>query len=406
MGVDADRQSTARARRAAIIGALNTNLGDEGSDVLVALRGHLANERTMVVGADIDGLVSAMLFASVAPWHVGVWVVGSETVLVHPSLPPLPDVVQRDDVFGLDVFSPHFPSISNHPLLFGPAQRPAWLKTQLAFYDEWMQTRCEATRSINLSTWVGTRARLGTNSPQGLAYKYPLGTAQVALAALELAGRNPRIYDRQYLPWLIANCDGGVQTIRTYPWNVEGWWSALAAVVGPSSHTEALYRLVTEQRPTEFIDVDRRLRYDEPERSRALNSRWNLANDTHETVATAVELVRDLSGWPDPFLDGVEALGTWNVVRPTRNVLPTKGITKLGEAKVDAHLTRAMHALHVNFSVFKERGTSLGWLATESHPDVEELLGAAPLEDKTDPAEAALAALTGEDLSSLPFDDG
>lgn len=377
MPVDQDRQNTARARTARIIGSLNEHLGNAESATLRSFREHLAGARTVIAGSDIDGLVSAMMAASVADWKIGALVVRSQTILVAPELGDIAAIIGRGAVIGLDVFSPLFPSVSNHPLLFGTTDRMRrqWLGQELAAFDAFIVDRCRALNSINLSTWVGIEARLGPDKPNGLPYKYPLGTAQVLLAALELAGRAPRFYDRQYLPWLVANCDGGVDTIRQYPWNVEGWWSALAAVVGPASQSEALYRLVTDQRPTQFIDVDRRLRYDEPERSKALNSRWNLASRSVADISTAVGLIADLSGWPDPFLGGVGNLSAWKMLVPTSNALDLRAITKRDPRNITAHLQCAREAVHVNFSNFRDRGVALGWMVANSRPDIEDLIG-------------------------------
>src|SRR5205807_123139 len=136
-------------------------------------------------------------------------------------------------------------------------------------------------------------------------------------------------------------------TIRQYPWNVEGWWSALAAVVGPASQSEALYRLATGQRPTEFVDVDRRLRYDDP-RSSALNLKWNLASQKPSTIAQAVSLVRDLTGWPDPFVGGADRLPDWIDSSPTRGVLGVEALRKRDVREVRAHLEGASSAIHTS----------------------------------------------------------
>ena len=95
------------------------------------------------------------------------------------------------------------------------------------------------------------------------------------------------------------------------------WWSALAAVVGPASLSEHIYRLATSQRPGEFLDADRRLRYEEPNRSSALDSKWNLTGDAPAIIVKFVEMVMDWTGWPDPFIGGLESISTWQQVNPT-----------------------------------------------------------------------------------------
>ena len=379
-----------------ILRALNHHFGDSNSDVLKEMRARLATDRVMIAGSDIDGIVSSMMLASVSGWRIGALVVRSERILAAPGYEDIKALIDRKDVFGVDVFSPMFPSISNHPLLFGvlPGMKASPLRHGLEEFDEFVLDRCLKLRSINLSAWVGIRARFNGKVPEGLPYKYPLGTAQLLLAVLELAGRAPRFYDRQYLPWLVANCDGGLDTIRQYPWNVEGWWSALAAVVGPASHSEALYRLATGQRPTEFVDIDRRLRYDDA-RSGSLNVKWNLASQKPATIAQAVSLISDLSGWPDPFIGGASGLEGWKESSPSRGVLSMKGLTTQDLKQVDAHLSAARSAIHASFSTFKERGVSLGWMLPDRRPELDKLVGKdAPAE--LSPEDAALRELAEE----------
>jgi hypothetical protein len=390
LGVDQDRQDTARERKHLIREAFDAHLSLREGTSAQRFRSELEHPRTVVTDSDIDGLVASSMVASVSDWRVGAIVLKSGELLVSPEFGDI-DSLMHDEQrapYGLDVFSVGFPNVSNHPVTFGATNwtRPAWLRDALRHFDAEILFLSEEQGTICPSAWVGTGASLGTKHARGMAYKYPLGTAQVLLALLEVAGRPPRFYDRQYLPWLIANCDGGVETIRTYPWNVENWWSALAAVAGPASQSEALYRLVANQRPTEFLDVDRRLRWDEPERSQALNSKWNLAGQSIETMQVAIDLIIGLSGWPDPFLGGVGSLVDWNRSSPTRGVVSVSGLAGLGEEKVRAHLGAALSALHMNFSNFKERGVALGWMTPNVRPEIEALLGpeAAPVEESAE----------------------
>lgn len=379
MGVDQDRQFTARDRRGAIIKALNAgfNLSDPNSHLSAFVNLVKQREpRLLFTNADIDGVVSTQMLSAVTGWPVVALVDRFGTVRVHPNYGTPQDLVDTGRVFGVDVFSPLFPGVSNHPIMFGATTRTSKvIRDDLVAFDAQMSAAVATHHIINLSAWVGIAALAGSNRPNGMPYKYPLGTAQLLLAVLEAAGLKPRLYDRQYLPWLIANCDGGIDTIRSYAWNAETWWSAMAAAVGPSSHSEALYRLATTQRPNEFLDVDRRLRYDEPVRSQALNTRWNLVSANADVLQTAVGLIRDLSGWEDPFLDGASGTSGWKTSTPTRNVLPATGLTKVDTAKLAAHLASARTALHMNFSVFRERGTALGWMLADTDEAVEGLLG-------------------------------
>lgn len=378
MGVDQDRQATAGPRRRAIIEALNAGFALDNDSYLGAFLKLIARPepRLVVANADIDGLVSAQLLSAATGWQIAALIDRTGTISVHPDFGTPQAVIDSGRAFGVDTFSPLFPSVSNHPVFFGATTRtPASIRHALMNFDTEMKTAVEHHHSLNLSAWVGIGALHGSTSPVGLPYKYPLGTAQLLLAVLEAAGLNPRLYDRQYLPWLIANCDGGVDTIRTYAWNAETWWSALAAAVGPASHSEAIYRLVTNQRPNEFLDMDRRLRYDEPERSKFLNTKWNLTSSTPQALSAVAGLISDLSGWPDPFYGGADLLEAWHEMKPTRNVLNIKGLTLVDPDHRDAHLDAARLACNVNFSIFKERGTALGWSLAQADSVLEGKLG-------------------------------
>ncbi len=48
-----------------------------------------------------------------------------------------------------------------------------------------MRAAVDHYHALNLSAWVGIGALLGSTSPKGMPYKYPLGTAQLLLAVLE-----------------------------------------------------------------------------------------------------------------------------------------------------------------------------------------------------------------------------
>lgn len=366
MGVDQDRRDTARLRRSLVIEALSRELDPTNAASSIArLAPLLSGPATVIANADIDGLVSSMMVGAVADWRVGV-LVDKDSYRVHPHLADAFSAnLESLGLVGIDVFSSRFPNVSNHPVLFGgaPSEQP-WGRAVTA-HDNRMQAASQAHPVLNPSLWVGVSARLGSAHAQGFDYKYPLGTAQILLAVLESLGRSPRFFDRQYLPWLVANCDGGVETIRAYAWNAETWWSALAAAVGPASNSESLYRLATTQRPSEFLDADRRLRWEEPDRSRFLNSKWNLTSSESDALATVVSWISDLSGWPDPFVGGVASLPTWVQVRPNRGVLQVQGITNLPIDSLNAQLDGAATAIHMNFSRFRERGTALGWMSAD-----------------------------------------
>jgi len=384
VGVDQDRQATARERKSAIISSLTRGFDQSDPDSYLSafLRLIEAPEpRLLLANADIDGLVSAQMLSAYTGWTVAGIIDRNGKVSVHPNFGSAQALIDTGRVFGVDVFSPLFPSASNHPVYFGATARThGSVRDALQAFDVTIAAAVQQHKSLNPSAWVGIQAMLGSDKPNGIPYKYPLGTAQFLLAVLEAAGLQPKLFDRQYLPWLIANCDGGVDTIRSYAWNAEMWWGALAAVVGPASHSEHLFQLVSNQRPNEFLDVDRRLRYDEPDRSKYLNTKWNLANDELTTLTGVAHLITDLSGWPDPFMGGSDSVDAWVQSEGSRGVLPVGGITKVEQTKLLTHLISGMHALHVNFSVFKERGTALGWMLPTQEGAVEAVVGDAPVE--------------------------
>lgn len=382
MGVDETRRDTASHRRALVIRTLDAYLGSPNR-YLTRFAARLDQPHLMIAGSDIDGLLSSMMLGSVAPWKVVGLVMPDGSVLMAPGHTDLPQLAARPDIFGVDIFSPLFPTVSNHPCLFGtaPRTRPVWLLQELKEFDNFVLKAAERLGSLNLSIWAGIGARLGAKSPQGFPYKYPLGTAQFLLALLEVVKRPPRFYDRSYLPWLVADCDGGLDSIREYHWNVELWWSALAAAVGPASLSEAVYQLALNQRATQFVDVDLRLRRDYRERADALNPDWNLSSDEPAMISSAARLLRDISGWPDPFVQGAESIASWSRVYPTRNVLYLNALTKQAQDVVATHLACARNSIHMNFSRFFEKGTYLGWMMPTNDSAVEQHLGSAPAAD-------------------------
>ncbi|MEX0665554.1 MAG: hypothetical protein WD598_12415 [Acidimicrobiia bacterium] len=367
MPVDQDYRNTASARRAHIIRALTRELDVESATSAAAQMRDLLHgtPRTIVMSGDIDGIVSAMMLAAVSDWRVGAMVVGSERYKLHPQFASATDIVEGSDAFGVDVFSTLFPSASNHPVLWGTRRLggSAAVGQACAVYDQELKALGAARLFANPSLWVGIEASVtDTAKPASAVYRYPMGTAQFLLALLEAAGRAPRMFDREFLPWLTANCDGGVETIRQYPFNVPMWWSALAAAVGPGSLSEHLYRLVSDQRPNEFVDVDRRLRYEEHERAAlALNTKWNLINTNMDTMKRVIEWITDISGWPDPFIGGAGGLDDWSDHAPERGVLSMARLPEGGLAEVQTHLDASLKALHTSFSFF-DANWRLGWL--------------------------------------------
>lgn len=378
-GVTEGRRSTATQRRANIIRALRQDLTLDDPELSKALRFAErleSEERVMVVNADIDGIVSAHMLAAVSPWRIGVLVDRRGVIRKHPSIASVEDLIVGDRAFGVDVFSARFPGVSNHPVLFGAGpQVDATHNGEFASFDAQVLAAVREHGDICPSAWVGISAAHKAHLATGMSYKYPLGSAQIMLALLETIERNPRFFDRQFLPYLVANCDGGLDSIRKYAWNVEPWWSAIAACVGPGSLSDALYRLATEQRPGELGDVDRRLKWDEPDRSRYLTEAWNLVSASPAALRAITGLLDDLSGWGDPYLGGAANLDSWVQHTSTTGVLRVDGLTKKSPEVVKAHLEGALSAVHMNISQFADRGVALGWVLPEPDHEVEKVIG-------------------------------
>ncbi|MGN6472924.1 MAG: hypothetical protein ACTHK4_04635, partial [Mycobacteriales bacterium] len=235
--------TTAQERRRIAIDALGYQL--DSSEPLSAasrLRSILAGpSRPMIVSGDIDGVVSASMLASVAPdWEVVAIVCQSSRIIVHPSVADAMPV----DLFGIDLFSTRFDNVSNHVVEFGPRKVQA-IEVREAFqaWDENLRAASADRLFAVPAIWAKTTACYDdAYRATSAKYKYPLGTAQILLALLEAAGRPPRFYDRHYLPWLVANCDGGVESYFNHAYTASVWCATMAAAVGAAILTEQLYQ--------------------------------------------------------------------------------------------------------------------------------------------------------------------
>jgi hypothetical protein len=385
-------RSTAEARRRLVIDALSRELNpDVDGSAASRLRALLAEPRQMVISGDVDGFVSAMMLSAVAGWEVVAVVSGSEKVRLHPQYESLEALADAGDtLFGVDVFSTRFPNASNHPVLWGSRrlQNKAEAGQIAQAYDAKIQEVAQEHLFLNPSLWARIEASVGdAKRPTAATYRYPLGTAQILLAALEAAGRGPKLFDRDFLPWLIANCDGGVKTIQAYPFNVPLWWSSMAAAVGPGSISEAIYRLVSEQRVNEFIGVDRIFRYEARDTAATvLDTDWNLPKDAPaDAVRVFVTWVSGISGWPDPFQDGVDRYVDWHEVVPARGLYWMTTLSADGGlAEFEQHMTQSLDALHTNFSFF-DQNWRLGWLAAGMGDGQRHIGGKRPKKVKDDP---------------------
>lgn len=382
MGVDAERISSAAQRRALAIDVLRTQLDARlpGSAAARLASSIDQGRRAIIAGGDIDGVVSACMLASVAhEWDIVAFVVESEWLLVHPTALDLP----VDGLFGLDVFSPQFDNVSNHVVLWGSRKLQRAPATLSAFRD-WDKLVLGAAQKRLLavpSIWAQTEASRDTsNVATSSVYKYPLGTAQLLLALLESCGRAPRFFDREFLPWLVANCDGGVRSYAEYYWNVGVWWPVLAAAVGPASLSEHVYSLVKNMRPHDFTDAVNKLEREGGARGRngekLLDDKWKLRGMSPSTLADAVAWLTRLTGWRDPIRGGLQRMSDWRRVelRPQeRGSVPLDAKALEKEDAAHARVIRgAWSALNANFQHWQE-GDRFGWVGrwppAAGHPD-------------------------------------
>ncbi|KGN35254.1 hypothetical protein N798_03780 [Knoellia flava TL1] len=339
----------------------------------------LSQSRPMMVSADIDGLVSAAMLGSVAPnYEVVAFSVASAQWLVHPSLAS----VVPDDLFGVDLFSVQHDNVSNHIVQWG--QRKLQVPEVLTALKEWDQLIDQAASERLMavpSLWAKTQAGYeDATKADSAAYKYPFGTAQILLAMLEVTNNAPKFFDRTYLPWLVANCDGGVSTYAKYANNARIWWPVMAGAVGPGSLTEQVFRLVDTMRPHDFLDAVHRL---ERERqasgeARRLNDKWNLASVTREGLQNTLRWLTELTGWRDCVRGGLEGLEDWKI-------LPLSGSAQIyyggstpsdkafaanphwvkvkdDPAKAAQLIGAAETALNANFYVGGQSGSRFNWV--------------------------------------------
>lgn len=377
MAVDDERRMTAGRRRENIIATLSRELDPKRPESAASRLADLIETsppRPMIVSGDIDGLVSAAMLRQAAPaWDAVALVVKSGKVYLHPDVA---DSLDLSTCFGVDVYSTYIPNVSNHVALWGDkrAGGSSDALTAARSFDAEVKRRGKDILLASPSLWAGIQGSYSEAGARPLAagYRYPLGTAQVLLAMLEVIDRSPKLFDRDYLPWLVANCDGGLKTIRDYPSNVPMWWSCLAAAVGPASISEQIYQVAANQRPVEFVDTVNRLRAeghmvaDSP--AEHLDDNWNLRSPALTDVAPVVRWISSLSGWPDPFRGGAANLSKWEAVPlDTAGKLLTSGLPNGGSAaeqveKFKAHLRASLGAVHTNFAYF-DNSQRLAWVA-------------------------------------------
>jgi hypothetical protein len=371
-GVDSARRRSALDRRGRIIDALSKELdASDPTSSAARFAALLGGEPRMIVASgDVDGLVSAAMLARVCDWRVSVLVISSEYVLVHPDVAGNLDLTE---CFGVDVFSSYMDNVSNHAVLYG-RKRPlsnADAAAAARAYDQVIRERGRTHLFANASFWAEIEgAQGGSTRPHAHVYRYPLGTAQLLLAMLEVIDRSPRLFDLEYLPWLVANCDGGLDTIREYAFNVPMWWSCLAAAVGPASLSEALFQLASTQRPNQFLGVVHQLRSEGAGVagwvSDYLDDDWNIPTPSTDAFIAVLDWLTRISGWPDPLAGGMEGLPDWRRVELTdRGLLLIDGLplpeddlpVRLAEFK--RQLRSALDAFHMGFSYYETK--ALTW---------------------------------------------
>lgn len=340
----------------------------------------LDHTRPMVVSADIDGLVSAAMLGSVAPnFEIVAFVMQSSTLLIHPSV----KTSQPSDLFGIDVFSVQFDNVSNHVVEWG--KKKIQIPEVLAAFADWDAAVQDAAAQRLLAVpaiWAGTQAGYEEGGrPNSANYKYPFGTAQILLAMLESAGHGPKFFDRTYLPWLVANCDGGISTYSKYANNARVWWPVMAGAVGPGSLTEQIFRTVDTMRPHDFLDAVHRLDRERQASNKTawLNDDWNLAGQSASVLQQTLEWLTELTGWRDPVRGGVGSIGHWDQVpvngsaqvyygstAPKDTILNANPLTMV-RAKQDPVLAASLirggiSAVNANFYLGGQSGSRFNWV--------------------------------------------
>ncbi|ROR65342.1 hypothetical protein [Agrococcus jenensis] len=347
-------QLNAQSRRRIAIDALGSEISTDPDSASARLAGLLGQSRPLAVSADIDGLVSASMLASVAPgFEIVAFSIKSHSWLVHPDFREK----TPSNLMMVDLFSPRFDSLSNHVVRWG-SKRPQSAEIRGA-YQYWDGVVDAASRERLLavpSLWAATQGGYeDVDRADSARYKYPLGTAQFLLAMLEASGHAPRFYDRTYLPWLVANCDDGILTYTRYSDNARVWWPVLAGAVGPGSLTEQIFSMVDRMRPHDFVDAVHRLDRERAASGTApwLDDKWNLSGSTPATLAAALGWLGELTGWRDPLRGGVADLNSWVTVQASgTGAVHLAGVNKMSDLERSGAADRirnAANALNANF---------------------------------------------------------
>jgi hypothetical protein len=287
-------------------------------------------------------------------------------IYVHPEFASK----RPDNLLGLDVFSPEFDNVSNHIVLFG--EKRLSVPPVLQAFKDWdskvLSAAAHPDRLMAVPGIVGhTQAGYSdADKIDSSKYKYPLGTAQWLLALLEVIGKSPKFYERHYLPWLIANCDGGVTSYRDYGYNVEIWWSTMAAAAGSMSHSETIYSMIRNMRPLDYVNAVHQLQREfqfsgEP----MFDDKLNLRSGRMFGIQAAFEWIHDISGWNDPVHGSIGKMNQWITISIDSN---SHGIVSLKPSEINDPLGDALRingaskALNANFYIGGESGSRFNWM--------------------------------------------
>ena len=362
--------ATARDRRKLAIHVMSTELDpttptSSASKLKKIIEGPF---RPVVISGDVDGVTSSALLGAVTNNCKVVAVVNNKDreVYVHPNFASK----RPNNLLGLDVFSPEFDNVSNHIVLFG--DKRLTVPAVLQAFNKWDAKVLKAANDpdrLMAVPGIAGHTQAGYSDAEkadSSKYKYPLGTAQWLLALLEAIGKSPKFYERHYLPWLIANCDGGVTSYRDYGYNVEIWWSTMAAAVGSMSQSETIYSMIRNMRPLDYVNTVHQLQREfqfagEP----VFDDKLNLRSSRLNGIQSAFNWIFDVSGWSDPVYGGITGMDEW----VTLSVDPkSHGIVSLKPSEISdpegdaARIGTSSNALNANFYIGGETGSRFNWM--------------------------------------------
>ena len=378
-------KSTARKRKKNIIAAFEKGMSNDVKRFkkLKEEAEESGSPRSIVTNGDIDGLVSACLLHSVTGWKVKAIVWPNRKISLHPELKIESQEQASKELFVVDLFSPVIPGVSNHGGLWGGKKIAGKneIKEKFDAFDQKLIDQSEDVMCASPNHWIVIKGSYPNKAEDALSYRYGyrMGTAQVLLAMLEAADLKPKLYDAEYLPWLIANCDGGIGSFSGAPENIPMWWSALATFAGPSSYSQQIYRLVGESPVNRFREIDNALRSEEnTDLDGALNGKWNLNHQAGTTnlqlcytnVRVVTEWIDDISGWGDPFAGEVSGIDKWEVEEPghvERLISPKDGMhegieihSPQGLQELDRDLDRVLKSISYGYFTLNQTSYMFG----------------------------------------------